>query len=215
MNLSFFERPEKISEAVGMRLRLELQGAPLLLLGVWPGRAEEVIWVQDLLGKLKEKELHYDVVVVQEDLPGFENFPANEKISFRDELSRFAAGAKDLLTQGRRVVVIAPSVFTTQLLSGNPADRLKTEFGLDPVSLSAAPFPHLREEEKGFEVACITGATDPSGTGPFGCAVLHKARSMYRKKKQADRFAASLDQVGLKDYLLLMTAPKTASLPAL
>jgi hypothetical protein len=198
---------EDVGRAVTQRLRLEIKDAPVLLIGVWPGREEEIKFVKGFLAGLTEADMKYDTVVVEPRLPMIDQISATEQIDLKDDLARFAEGAKKAVSEGRRIVAIVPSSYSTQLISKNPADRLKTEFALEVTSVSLAPFPHNRDQEKNFEVACDTDAQDRSGAGALGCAILHKSRMVYRKKKDLKRFSSLLDQVGGRDYMMLMTPP--------
>lgn len=207
INLSSFSTPEEAGQAVGKRLWLELKDAPVLLLGVWPNHPEDIEVVRGLLNSLTEPGQGYDVVVVEPQLPGVDVFVGAQSISLRDEAARFVEGVKNARAQGKRVVAIVPSMFSSRLIAEGPADRLKKEFELDFVSLSIAPFPFSRDEEGTFEVQCMTGG-DQTGFGALGCAVIQKARQNYRKKKDPTRYQGLMDLVGNQDYLLLLSPPR-------
>ncbi|MBX2988402.1 MAG: hypothetical protein KF802_10955 [Bdellovibrionaceae bacterium] len=208
IKFSQFSAAEDIGRATAQRLRLEIQGAPFLIVGVWPDTEEQVRVVDGLLKALNEPGLAYEVIVAEPGLGLVERFAVNERVSLRDETTRFAEGAKQILASGKRLVALVPSSYSSQLIPDGQANRLKKEFGMDPTSITLMPFPVRREDEKKRSVRCDTNIKDETGIGPLACAALFKARTMYRGKKDLSKYSASLDLVGGRDYLLLVAPPQ-------
>lgn len=204
INLSHFEKAEEAGAAAAQRLWLELKAADILLLGVWPEHPEGIDAVKGVLSAMKDSP--YDIVVVEKDLKNGERLGAAQVISVRSDLPGFVEGVKVARAQGRRVAAVLPSLYASQLIADGPARRLKAELG-SITSISLAPFPRSRDEEEKFPVKCETG--ERHSIGALGCAVLHKARVIYRKKKDPRKFAATLDLVGESDYLFLLSPPKS------
>ena len=208
IDYSEFVDPSRIGQAMSRGLRVEIQESPILLLGVWPGRIEEVQAFKALIDGLAADGVHYDVVAVDPGLPYKELFGATQEISLRDDLPRFEEGARQAIAQGKKIVLLTATPFASRLVKENQANQLLAD-GIQAVSFAAAPFPRSREQEKDFEIECLT-AGDDSGVGSFGCAVLNKARTIYRKKKNLTKYSATLDLVGSMDYLFLLDAPAEA-----
>lgn len=208
INFSQFENPRGLGEATVHRLPLEIKQAPVLFVGVWPGKTDHIEAVRGFIDSLtKETDLHYDVVVIESRLEGFETWPG-ERINLSEEMPRFAEGVKAVLAQDKRVLVIAPTTFSSQLLAVNTPMRLKAEYGIESTSISLAPFPLARTQEKTFPLICETNNKDEAAMGVLGCAVIQKARTMYRKKKDPKKYSGAVDQVGLHDYLMLLAPPE-------
>ena len=208
IDYSEFVQPERIGQAMAMGMRAEFQDANILILGVWPGRREEVQAYKALIDSLNEPGLHYDVVVSEPNIPYSEVFGATQEVSLRDDLKSFEEGARKTLADGKRLVILTASPFASRLVKDNQANQLMKD-GLPAVSMSAAPFPRNRVEEAKLEIPCLTTGDD-TGIGSFGCAVLNKARSIYRKKKDPTKYSATLDLVGAQDYLFLLDPPVEA-----
>lgn len=206
VDFSQFENARGLGEATVRRLPLEIKAAPLLFVGVWPGKPENVEALKGFIDSLKDPELHYDVTVIESRLEGFEGWEG-ERMNLSEEMPRFAGGIKTALEQNKRVLVISPTAFSSQLLAVNVPMRLKSEYGIDATSFSIAPFPLSRVEEKSFPLICETNNKDEAAMGVLGCAVVQKARSMYRKKKDPKKYSGAVAQVGLHDYLMLLAPP--------
>lgn len=207
INLSNFDTPAAAGEAVGQRLWLELKTTPVVMFGVWPSRPYTAEAVAGFLAAAGA-DTKYDTVLVEPDLPGREKLPPGAiEISSRDETAKLADAVRRELAQGRRVAIVSPTMFSSKMIADGPADRLKREFGVDFISVSTLPFPYAREEEKDFEIQCDAG-NDRTGIGPLTCASLAKARTIYRKKKNLEKYMGTLDQVGEKDYMFLLSPPR-------
>lgn len=205
---SHFSEPAKMSDAIILRLNQEIKGAPLLMLGVMPGRKMDLeIW-KAFIEQSQLPELKYQALVVDPELPfAAEMFPSAIKLDIRTDLERFIEGAKNARTQGLRMVVIVPSVYASQRLKGNPADRVRNETDLAPMSFSIMGFPRAPEQEANMDIKCTMGSHDRDGVGAMGCMAEKKARLVYRKKSKPGFYEGLMDQVGERDYLVLFNAP--------
>lgn len=205
--LSFFDSPEAVATAIEQRLEPQFREADILLLGVWPGFENEIDLARALLRAFADSPSRYDIVLIEGGLPGAGKVPEATTINFRDDMPGVVEGLLKAKREGKRVAIIVPSLFASRLLTGGPADHLKNEFHVGSMNLSMAPFPHRREDEKAFPIQCSTDADAEGGHGPLSCAIIHRARMMYRKSKRADKYVLSLDLVGDRDYLMLVTPP--------
>lgn len=216
IKLSQFATPLEAAAAVHKRLDLELRDAKVLMIGVWPGQKQEGEVLAGLL-----KFLHADApnavtildrALVQEESMAavpFEDFGTTLSFGVRDDVPSMVPVIQAALAEGKKVFIVTASYFSSQLLGYGPASKLVGEYQLPITSISMAPFPLDRTDEARHEVQCITGE-DGAGTGPLGCNVIYKARSVYRKKKDPNRWNAMLDLVGGRDYLWLIIPPQNA-----
>lgn len=205
---SHFSEPAKMSDAIILRLNQELKGAPLLMLGVMPGRKMDLeIW-KAFLEQSQIPEVQYQALVIDPELPyATELFPSAVKIDIKNDLARLIEGAKNARTQGLRMAVIVPSIYASQRLQGNPADNIRKQSDLAPMSFSIMGFPRSPEQEAQMEIKCVMGANDRDGVGAMGCMAEKKARLVYRKKSKPGFYEGLMDQVGERDYLVLFNAP--------
>jgi len=197
-----------MSDAIILRLNQEIKGAPLLMLGVMPGRKMDLEVWKAFLEQSQMPELKYQALIVDPGLPFVkEMFPSAVTLDIKNELDRFIEGAKNARAQGLRMAVIVPSVYASQRLLGNPADRIRKESDLAPMSFSIMGFPRTPEQEANMEIKCVMGSNDRDGIGAMGCMAEKKARLIYRKKSKPGFYEGLMDLVGERDYLVLFNAP--------
>ncbi|MGZ3772485.1 MAG: hypothetical protein ACXVCY_14385 [Pseudobdellovibrionaceae bacterium] len=205
IKFSQFLNPEEFGKKVFETMRSEVRDAPIVLLGVTPNKIEDMEFWRGFFEANQEKELKYDVLVVEPMLPYVEIFSSNMRIDIKDDMSRFVEGVKKAREQGLRVAVIVPNIYSSQLIKKNPASRLKEEYGLDVVSFSISKFPVTLEQEESFDPKCIyEEGKDLAGTGELGCMILSVAKKTYRKKFEDGKYSGLMEQTGAKDYLILM-----------
>jgi hypothetical protein len=203
-----YSDPAKFAEVLILKMSSELKDAPLVMLGVAPGRKIGLeIW-KAFLDQTASGELKYPVVIVDPGLPfANEMFPDAVKMDLKKDFLRFIEGAKNARVQGVRMAVIVPSIYASQLLQGNPADSIKKNSDLKLTSFSVMGFPRAAEQEATMEIRCVMGQNDRDGEGALGCEAQKKARLLYRKKSRPGFYEGVMDQVGEKDYLVLFNAP--------
>lgn len=205
---SHFSEPAKMSDAIILRLNQEIKGAPLLMLGVTPGRKMDLEVWKAFLEQSQIPELQYQALIVDPELPfASEMFPSAVKLDIKADVARFIEGAKKAREQGLRMAVIVPSIYASQRLQGNPADRIRKESDLTPMSFSIMGFPRSTEQEAAMPIKCVMGSNDRDGIGAMGCMAEQKARLVYRKKSKPGFYEGMMDQVGERDYLVLFNAP--------
>lgn len=205
---SHFQTPAKLSDAILLRLNQELKGAPLVMLGVMPGRKLDLEVWKAFLEQSQYPELKYQALVIDPELPfAKELFPSAVRMDLKTELSRFIEGAKNAREQGLRMAIIVPSIYASQRLQENPADLVRQRTDLAPMSFSMMGFPRSPEQEADMSIKCAMGSNDRDGIGALGCMTEHKARLVYRKKSKPGFYEGLMDQVGERDYLVLFNAP--------
>lgn len=199
--------PEEMGKLVFEKLRLEVKGSPVLLLGVTPNQIEDLEMWRGFLEANQEPGSKYDVIVVEPMLPYVEIFDPAMRIEMKEEMNRFVEGINNARAQNLRIVAIVPNIYASQLIQMNPVHRLQQEHKINVMSLSAAKFPVTKEQEAAFEPRCVVkGSNDPdaSGTGVLGCAIQNIARKTYRQKFEEGKFSAMMEQTSATDYLVLL-----------
>jgi hypothetical protein len=205
-----FNEPKELSTALLTLLREPLKSGPVLLLGVTPGvRADLEFW-KSFLDENSQGEGAYKVVVVDPKLPvATEMFTNAVQLYLKNEIERFVHGATNAEAQGLRMVVIAPTIYTSQTIVENSVQILASKYGMKPLSLSIVKFPRSVEDEEKMETPCKLGDQNREGTGALGCAILKRAKPLYRTKAAAGtRFEGLVDQVDTRDYLIFWNEVK-------
>lgn len=207
IKLSYFNEPEKIAEAIVSIAGLKIMEAPVLFLGVHPHSETDMkIW-KAFLDKNSHPGLKYDVVVMDPNLPYKNMIAANSEIDIKDDRPRFIEGLKAAQEKNLRIAIIVPTIYSSQLIKQNPVDLLKAEGQFKPVSMSLVPFKLYADEKENPIYPCIV-ERDVEGTGPLGCAIQIKERSLRVKKEKAHDWAGMMDLVGENDYLVFVQKVK-------
>lgn len=196
--------PEDFGKLVFEHLREEVKASPVLFLGVTPNQIEDLELWRGFMEANQEPGSRYDVIVVESMLPYVEIFNNGMHLQIKEDIARLAEGIQKARSQGLRVAVIVPNIYSVQLIPNNPVMRLHDEFKLQATSLTVAKFPLTRDQEKVFEPKCIdSGEVDPAGTSPFGCVIRNSARQTYREKFEPNKYSGLMEQTGPRDYLIL------------
>lgn len=199
-----YDTPEDFGRQVFSALQSEVKSAPIILLGVTPNAVEDMELWRGFFEANQEAGLKYDIIAVEPMLPYTELFESNLKLNIRDQMTLFVEGVKKALAEGLRVAVIVPHVYSSQLLPGNPADRLQKEFAFPILTLSVTKYPLTKGQEEVFEPLCVLeGGSDPAGTGPLGCMIRKIAKKTYNQKFENNKSSGLMEKVSEKDYLIL------------
>jgi hypothetical protein len=205
IKFSTFEAPLKLSQAIELRMREEIKNAGILAFGYQPEHPQQLEIIRQFLKVNVEPGLRYDVIVSEEGLGDLgAGFETAEKMNMKAQVEALAEGLKSARTAGKRVMLVLPSAFGTQLLRANLSDILKQKFQVALVSFSIVELLRSREAEKTVSVPCFVSdtGTDVAGTGALGCAILQQSRATYRKKTELGKKAGMMDQRGAADYLI-------------
>lgn len=221
IKLSYLVSPEEMGHAIIQRLRLEVQNQEVLFFGIDPEVPSHRGVLNGFLESIRGTPLEYQTLVVESELPNVEEviqiFRKNvglskegevksrtfTKMEIKSELPRLVEGLQKR-NATERVLIIAPSIYATHTLPGNPMDILRQHYHLNLVSFTLANFPLSRDQEPTQNPPCVTD-DDKTGTGPFGCLIQNQARLGYRKAKKEGKYTGQMDQVGQFEYLVLFT----------
>lgn len=215
IDLSLFPVPGDMGVALTRSLQQEIKGTRLLLLGITPGDEKNgaALW-RGFLKSLTDGGLPVNRTLVDVAFPDLDLGVKTEMVDLRNQLPAIGEALHTALkNEPGWIVIVAPTFYTSQHLTISPAARLVSEFKLQPISISSAPLPRTRDDEKTYPIPCVTN-DEATGTGPLGCLFLQRARTLYRKLKDSDKYQGVADQIGLKDYVVLMLEPSTSATKA-
>lgn len=205
IKFSQVETPEVLGKGVYERLRMEIQKADVVLLGVTPEQIEDMELWRGFFQANNQPGAKYDILVGDPRLPYLEIFQDIVHMDIQEDLNRLAEGIRKAKESGQRMAVIVPYIYASKLIRKNPAHRLKDEFNIDVTSFSIVKFPVTREQEIGFEPKCeLESGRDLIGTGHLGCLLQEIARKTYRKKFEAGKYSGMMEMTGTNDYLILL-----------
>ncbi len=216
IKLSQFESPRVLANSILLRLREEVRNNSVVFLGVEPEHPEQMQVWREFLSQNQEAGSTYQIVVVDENLNAAKLFPEATVLNTKLQLQTLADGIQKATSMGQRVAVITASLYTSQIIFGNLVHAYKeilkkkeqTANEFMPLSFSIVDFPRAREQEKSMLHACIVDGVDQTGMGPFGCVIVQMSRANYRKRYNPGSGVGLVNQVGLKDYLVLYTNEK-------
>jgi hypothetical protein len=204
INLSQFASPTVLANSVLLRMREEIHQSPVIFLGVEAEHPENLEVWKAFLQNNQEVGFRYDLVVMDQDLPTA-LFPEAEKISTKEQMANFSGNIQNAINAGKRVAVIVPVIYSSQLIHGNLVNVYRFESKQEPVSFSLVSFPRRRELEKEMITPCMTDVVDETVEGALGCFIAQTARANYRKRYSPHTHVGMVEQVGMKDYLVLYT----------
>ncbi len=203
IDLSGFQSTAEYSKSLDVRLNQEIKDSPILFLGVEADNiAQTKLW-KEFLDLLPPGEA-YDQVILDKLVSSYTFFDKNQVIDMKEQGPELIKFLQDAKAQNKRTVVIAPSIFVSQLIPKNPTGKILEKSGLSITSFSLASFPESREQEKLQNITCDTNVNDEKGTAALGCIILQVARSNYRKHLTGFPYVGIVNQVGLRDYLMMI-----------
>lgn len=205
IRLSQFESTKIAANSVLISIGAEIEKSPILFFGIAPTMIETVDVLKDFLISSAGSKLNYDLIVWDQRLG---DSLLEHPVQVMD-LAENPQGVLDFLNRTQadhqRVLVVTSFLNSSQLLAESFASQITKRSDLKPTSITLVKFPRTRDEEDKATVPCNTGPQDEQGIGHLGCMVLTKSRYMYKKRLAADQLVGILDQVGLHDFLFMLT----------
>lgn len=219
INISQFDDNSVLARSLLLRFREEIHNSPLLFFGIDTQSQDDWKVLETFLRENQEVGFKYDYVAIEQLLTPPAGFPEFEKIETKESFEQFWQGISPALQNQKRVVVIVPYIYSTQVVPGNVVNKIREKILnfnkenpnkkiIEPTSFSLAKLPRSRPEEKEMPFPCVVEAIDQSGVGPFGCQIVQIARSSYRKHFNSGAHIGLASQIGLHDYLILHTIEK-------
>lgn len=207
ITLSHYADEAALAEDIRAQAK-ELMAANHIWLGVEPNRMEQIDFVITLKQRL-EKERPFAHVIVDSELQlkpeTVKKLAAGDVVPLKENLYEVGEKLAQLEKNGISYLVVTAAIYSTSTLPRNPLDVLKTQFALNPATLSLAYFPVTAENEKNMVFPCRT-ADDHTGTAPWGCLVVNKSR-LLRKKIRADKnepWVGYMESSSPRDYVLVI-----------
>jgi hypothetical protein len=204
IKLSSFDSPAVMANALLLRLRLEIKTNPLVVIGIETDNLDHVAVVQQLIANA-DPETQFNEVITEAEMGLETQFLTAQRAFLKDGYNAVAEYLRVKTTEGKRILIVTPTIYASQHVWGSFAHRLKNQSQLNPMSLALSTFPIAREAEKSMKIPCVVEGVDTEGPGPLGCLIVQKARSSVYNSvgKETGAFIGLTDLIGLNDYLVL------------
>lgn len=197
IKFSSIESPEKLAQAVHFRLAQEIAPNKLFAIGYQPEHPEQL----KVIKYWKENGLA-DIWFADVNLQLGEEFSEVEKFDSKTQFEDLAKKLFQLYSTDKKIAVILPSVYSSQIVNDNFVDLFKRKYYLPIMSLTLVELLRVRDQEKALVLKCYMPDADKTGFGALGCATLQQSRFFYRKKGEPGKKTAYMDQRGALDYLI-------------
>lgn len=213
IKLSEFASEADFAKAISMRLRQELKDHSIVFLGVDPEEASHFQLWSDFLKLQIEPGWKFDEIIVEQGLTHRFPLALNEKIfDFKAKETELKFLWQSEEYKNKRMAVIVPHIYSSQLIKDNPVQRLK----MNPnegrfLSLNAAPFAQKADLPSVNRVPCSAEGADISGQSPLGCAIRKKSMFWSKPLKEGVRLGI-VEQVGLHDFMVFYRPVEAAVL---
>lgn len=212
IKLSEFQSPLDLSTSIILRLRQELKDHPIVFLGVDPEEASHIEVWNALIKNLQEPGWKFDEIIMEKGLPFLKPLNMGEKIlDIKENESSLKALWEQENFNNKRIVIIGPSIYSSQLVKDNPAQRLKTNPNDSRIlSLTIVPLSDSTDAIEVNRIPCAASGADVTGESPLGCMIKKKAMFWNKKFKYGKNKSTLgiVEQVGLHDYLVYMKMKK-------
>jgi hypothetical protein len=202
IKLSEFKSSNEVAESTLMRLRQELKDHSIVFFGLDPEEPEHFLIWAHLVKQAQEPGWRFDEVYVEKDLSVPTNLiPEMKRIDVKEKEAEFKSLWASDAYRGKRVAVIVPHIYASQLIQNNPVQRMKVapEDG-KILSISLVPLAGTPRDPELERLPCAAEGSDYTGKSPLGCAIRNKSMFWTKPLKAGVRLGV-LEQFGLHDYL--------------
>lgn len=209
LNPTSFERPDQIGIVVYKRLRQNIRGERIVLLGINKELSQNLeVW----LGLLRAASADKEHVVVFSALPELP-IPSGENVEvvpYSEEATRSGAlldQAHERMKGGQLVVLLAPSDQVSHLVPNSLSQQTDRRVGHPVLSISSLPFVVVEPANVEFESECLEPGKELDPSLRLSCAARRVSRKFYKKKLAPEKIWAVMERHGLKEYLLFIHHP--------
>lgn len=202
IKLSEFQSPIEVSQAINMRLRQELKDHSIVFLGVDPDEPEHLLIWKEFLRLIQEPGWKFDEVIIDSGLGVKDSWALGEQVfNIKEMEATLKAHWSSPEFNNKRVAIVVPDIYSSQLIKDNPVQRLKVNPNEGRMlSISLVPLGKNTNEEAVNRIPCSAEGADYTGQSPLGCAIRKKAMFWSKPLKEGVRLGI-LEQHGLHDYL--------------
>lgn len=209
VKLSYYVNNSEFASAIEMSLREELLKRKYFWVGYEPENQNQIDLTMLIKQQIELQSGHrFDLVIIDKELMLEKEIEIGFDMTHEIALKENYAEAAELIksNKDKRILVVTAAIYSTNLIKENPYTKVKELTQLQPMAFSLGFLPAVIEEERQTLFKCDT--EDKTGTSPWACAVVNKARTIRRridleKVKQSWRIGL-MDISGEADYMVLL-----------
>ncbi len=203
----FFSTEAEIAETMISSLPAEILKNRSIWIGLEPEKGEQIGIAAAFVEKFKSLNPKIKVIVDQElalKAAELKQLGSTDLIFAKENIFLLGEKLQQLEKDSVGYIFISASIYTTSFIKKNPANLLKEQYGLKPLSFSFAYLPVTTDAERDMIFGCSTD--DHNGTAAWGCVIVNRARFARKKFSGANSksWFALMDSADESNYLLLL-----------
>lgn len=210
IRLSYFKDNAEFASTIKENLQAEIGKAKYFWIGYEPEKENQFDLTNQIKLEIEKQNGAFDIIVIDKELTlgdEKENFLGKtHEIPLKEGYNEAAELIK--ANKDKKILFITAAIYSTNLIQNNPHGKIKELTQLQPTVFSLGYFPALTEEEGNTLFKCDT--EDKTGTSPWACAVINKARTIRRRiditklKAEPPPRLGLMDVSGESDYMVLV-----------
>ncbi|MCM2352121.1 MAG: hypothetical protein NDI63_00795 [Pseudobdellovibrio sp.] len=199
IKLSYFKDNVEFASTIKENLQSEIGKAKYFWIGYEPEKENQYDLTNQIKLEIEKQNGAFDIVVIDQELTLGEEKEKFLGKTHEIPLKEGYDDAAELIkaNKDKKILFITAAIYSTNLIQNNPHGKIKELTQLKPTVFSLGYFPALTEEEGNTLFRCDT--EDKTGTSPWGCAVINKARTIRRRIDLAKLKATPAPRIGLMD----------------
>lgn len=210
IKLSYFKDNTEFAATIENSLHLEIGKSKYFWIGYEPENEAHIDLTKLVKNEIEKQNGAFDIVIVDQELMLGEEKEKAFGLTHEIPLKEKYVDAAELIkaNQDKKILVITASIYSTNFIKENPHGKIKELTKLSPLAFSMGFLPAVIEEERNTIFKCDT--EDKTGTSPWACSVINKARTIRRRidlvklqQSPAPRIGL-MDTSGDTDYMILV-----------
>lgn len=210
IKLSYFKDNNEFVNTIEQSLHEEITKAKYFWIGYEPEKENQYELTHLLKQEIEKQNGPFDIILIDQELMLGEEkekfLGKTHEIPLKENFNDAAELIK--ANKDKKVLIITAAIYSSNFIKNNPHAKIKELTQTQPVAFSLGYLPAHQEDEVNNLFRCDT--EDKTGTSPWGCAVLNKARTIRRridlmklKETPAPRIGL-MDISGDHDYMVLV-----------
>ena len=210
IKLSYFKDNVEFATAIENNLRSEIGKQKHFWIGYEPDNKVQ-IELSHLIKQEIEKQIGaFDVVIVDKELALDADLKKSFAMTHEIPLKENFGEAAELITaaKDKKILVITAAIYSSNFIQANPHGKINEITQMKPFVISLGFLPITNSDETRTVFRCDT--EDKTGTAPWACAVINKARTVRRRvdlnklQETPPLRVGLMDSTGETDYMVLV-----------
>lgn len=210
VKLTYFKDNTEFAAEIEKSLHTEIGKDKYFWIGYEPENEVQIDLTKLIKQEIEKQNGAFDIVIVDKELMLVEDIEKSFGMTHEIPLKEKYVDAAELIkaNEGKKILVITAAIYSTNLIKQNPHGKIKELIKIEPTAFSLGFFPAVVEHERNTLFKCDT--EDKTGTSPWACAVVNKARTIRRRIDLVKLQQTPMPRIGLmdiagaKDYMILV-----------